>query len=373
MKYCRTCKTRAQEDEAVCSRCGEPLALLGGGPSAANAGGGVQAAPQLSLQGEIRQLEAVRNRNRRGSRLLAFVAGLVLVAILTTIYNVYSYTVLSYAVLSNVEVEQDPAAEQLIRISFDVVKPGKVAYDRLSGGERTEKVDLISTTGRQQLAWGWPSSPETGIDFRVVYRRGFTRTSVDRHFAVTGRRSGSMVDIVFLLDTTGSMEPFIKGLKERCIEFAGIVREQGHDCRLGLIGFGDVEIGEAMSVFDPTGELQSFQSAVAAVPRTRGGDNPESSLEAIRRALQMPFREHAALCFVHITDEACHHVDQLPDVALALQLKGIVTYVVSRKDFANLYSPLCVNGGRFFAINEARFDDILINVAKSITSQIRYR
>ncbi len=373
MKYCRACKTRAAEGDTVCSRCGQPLAVLGGQVAGSGAGGSAPAAPQLSLQGQIQQLEATRNRNLRGSRLLAFVAAVVLVAILTTIYNVYSYTVLSYAVLSNVEVEQDPAAEQLVRISFDVLKPGKVAYDRQSGGERTEKVDLLATTGRQQLAWAWPSSKETGIDFRVVYRGGLTRTSVDRHFAVSGNRSGSMVDIVFLLDTTGSMDPFIKGLQERCIEFAGIVREQGHDCRLGLIGFGDVEINEPMSVFDPTSELEKFQNAVAAVPRTRGGDDPESGIEAIRRALQLPFREQATLCFVLITDESSHHVDQIPDLATALQSKGVVVYAVSRKQFSNLYSPLCVNGGKFFAINEAKFDEILINVAKSITNQIRYR
>jgi Mg-chelatase subunit ChlD len=294
-------------------------------------------------------------------------------AILITVYNVYSYTVLSYAVLRDVEIKQDPSAEQLVHISFQVEKPGKVAYDRRSGGERTEKIDVLALPGRQELAWAWPSSPDTGIDFRVVYRGGLTRTSVDRHFDVTGKRSGGAVDIIFLLDTTGSMEPYIKGLQERCIEFAGVVREQGFDCRLGLIGFGDVDIGEEMSVFDPTSALQEFQNAVAVVPRTRGGDDPESALESIQRALQMPLRDQAAVCFVLITDESCHNVERLPELADALRARKIATYVVSRKNLSNLYSPLCVNGGTFFAINKARFDEILLNVAKSITNQIRYR
>jgi Mg-chelatase subunit ChlD len=373
MKYCRACKTRAADAETVCARCGQPLAVLGTTAGAGAAPTGDQAGPQLSLQGQIRELEAVRVRNVRRSKVLAIMAGIALLAILATIYNVYSYAVLSYAVLSNVQIEQDSAAEQLVRISFDVVKPGKVAYDRRSGGERTEKVDLFSTTGRQQLAWAWPSSPETGIDFRVVFRGGFVRTSVDRHFALTGKRSGGMVDVVFLLDTTGSMEPFIKGLQARCIEFAGVVREQGHDCRLGLVGFGDVDIGEPMHVFEPTGELQMFQQAVATVPRTRGGDDPESSIEAISRAMQMGVRPEATLCFVLITDASCHRPEQLAGLAEALRGRGVVVYVTSRKEFANLYTPLCVNGGKFFSFDAARFDEILLNVAKSITSQIRYR
>lgn len=375
MKYCRTCKTRAADNETVCAKCGQPLTILGGatataaGPAGASSG---PAAPQLTLQGQIRELEAARTRNVRRSRWLLAVAMLVFAAIVATLYNVYAYAVLSYAVLANVQVEQDPAAEQLVRISFDVVKPGKVAYDRRSGGRRTEKIDTFSQPGHQTFAWAWPSSNDTGIDFRVVYREGLTRTSVDRHFDYSGRRQGGAVDVVFLLDTTDSMSPYIAGLQRRCIEFASLVREQGFDCRLGLIGFGDVEINEPLHVFEPTDQLQTFQSAVASVPRTHGGDLPESSLEAVRRALQMSLREQAALCLVLITDEACHHEDELPALGEALKQRRAVVYVASRSRFANLYAPLCVNGGRFFSIEGARFDDILLGVAKSLTNQIRY-
>jgi Mg-chelatase subunit ChlD len=373
MKYCRICKTRANDGDTLCARCGGALTVLGGTAGAEPSATGEPATPAFSLRGQIRELEAVRNRNQRGSRLLAIVTGAALLLILITIYNVYSYTVLSYAVLSNVAIEQDSSAEQMVHISFDVVTPGKVAYDRRSGGMRTEKVDVLSRPGRQELAWAWPSSRDTGIDFRVVYRGGLTRTSVDRHFDITGTGSGRAVDIVFLLDTTGSMEPYIDGLQKRCIEFAGVVRAQGFDCRLGLIGFGDVEIGEEMAVFDPTAAVQQFQAAVDAVPRTQGGDDPESALEAIERALQMPLRDQAAVCFVLITDERCHNVARLPALANGLRARKIATYVVSQQNFSVLYSPLCVNGGQFYSISQARFDEILLNVAKSITNQIRYR
>jgi len=373
MKYCRSCKTRAAESDTVCPKCGQTLAVMGivggGGPSD-SAG---KEAPQLTLQGQIRELEAVRQRNVSRSRLLGTIAGIVLLAIIVVLYNVYSYAVLSYAVLDNVVIKQDESADQLVHISFDVVKPGKVAYDRRSGGERTEKVDQFAAAGPQELSWAWPSQKETGIDFSVVYRGGWTRTAVDRHFNVSGREATGKVDIVFLLDTTGSMEPFIRGLQRRCIEFASLVREKGYDCRLGLIGFGDVDAGEAMSVFEPTSEPQRFQTAVAEVPRTRGGDDPESSLEAIRRALQLDLRSQATPCFVLITDESCHHEEEIPAIAKALESQKIVGYVVSRKNLEGLYSPLCVNGGRMFAIDEANFDDILLNVAKSITNQIRYK
>ncbi|MFN0052616.1 MAG: vWA domain-containing protein [Planctomycetales bacterium] len=371
MKYCRHCKLRAADTDTVCARCGQALTELGRPAPDAAAEKGAPDPPALSLQGQIRELEQVRERNLRSSRRLALVAAGILLALVAALYNVYSHTVLSYAVLSNIEIEQDQRVENQVRISFEVVRPGKVAYDRRSGGRRTEKVDWLTNTGRQSLVWAWPSAPETGLDLSVVFRTGWTRSMIERHFDITGKRTGGMVDVVFLLDTTGSMDPFIAGLQERCIQFAEIVRSEGHDCHLGLIGFGDVDNGEPMSVFEPTGELQKFQEAVAQAPRTRGGDDPESAIEAIARARQLAPRVGATLCLVLITDAPCHHDDQIAALSRALTAQRTVLYAVSRKELANLYSPLCVNGGRFFALEEARFEDILAGVARSITNQIR--
>lgn len=376
MKYCRSCKTRANDTDTVCAKCGQPLAVLGGTAPPTGATGGSAAAatstgPALTLQGQINQLEAVQRQNLRRSSLLAIVSGGIGLALVTTLYIIYSHTVLSYAVLRDVKIEQDSSTDNNIRVSFDVVAPGKVAFDRQSGGRRTEKLDVFTDAGRKELAWQWPSDKQTGIDFAVVYRGGWTRSESRKHFDVTGK-SGA-VDIVFLLDTTTSMDPFIDGLKKKCIDFAAVVRKEGYDCRLGLIGFGDVNYNEPITVYEPTGDLQLFQTQVSQLRRTSGGDEPESSVEALRRALDLQYRSTATVCFVHITDAGAHHEDQLPLVAQELKRRMITTYVVSLNKFANRYSPLCVNGGKFYAIEDAKFEDILLGVARSIASQIGYR
>lgn len=377
MKYCRSCKTRASDAETVCAKCGQPLAVLGGtapaptGTGTATASPPASTGPALTLQGQINQLEAAQERNVRRSRLLAVISGCALLALVITVYLIFSYTVLSYAVLRDVKIEQDAGVDTNIRVSFNVVTPGKVAFDRRSGGRHTEKLDVFTQPGPVELAWQWPSEKETGIDFRVVYRGGWTRSEQQQHFAVTGK-SGA-VDIVFLLDTTKSMDPFIEGLKKKCIDFAAVVRKDGYDCRLGLIGFGDVQEREKITVFEPTDDLQIFQTRVGTVPRTTGGDEPESSVEALREALRLQYRGGATVCFVHITDAGCHHREQLPKVREELRERGVVTYVVSLNRFANLYQQLCINGGKFYAIEDAKFDDILLGVAKSIASQIGYR
>lgn len=371
MKYCRTCKTRANEADTVCAKCGAPLASLGAAPGAGAGAANSSAEPMLSLQGQIGQLEAAQQRNTRLTRQFAALCGLVLLLLLAILYEAYSYAVLSYAVLRDVRIDQDPSSDSTIRVSFEVVKPGKVAFDRVSGGHRTEKLDVFAQPGPVKLDWTWPSDRETGVDFRVVFRAWLRTATKEQHFNV--RNNSGSVDIVFLLDTTASMEPFIEGLRQKCIDFAALVRREGYDCHLGLIGFGDVEIREPMQVLDPTGDVQLFQTRVATLKRTNGGDQAESGVEALRRALQLQFRSGASVCFVHITDADCHHEQQIIPLSKELRERSIATYVVSSKQFKNLYYPLYETTDGFYAIEEADFGDILVKVARSITSRIGYR
>lgn len=183
MKYCRVCKVRAGDTATTCKQCGGPLSTFG--TVRAADGGGVQtaAAPAvLALQGQIRQLETTHRRIVRRSWLLALLCSLCFLLLLLVLYMVYDYTVLSYAILRDVQIEQNPAQEAEILISFEVVKPGKVAFDRRSGRNRTEKFDVISRKGPVRFTWTWSSDPATGIDFQVVSRGGWTRETVSKHF-----------------------------------------------------------------------------------------------------------------------------------------------------------------------------------------------
>lgn len=368
MKYCRVCKVRAKDTDTVCARCGAELTLLGATVPAAG-GDGADEGPSLVLQGAIRELEQAKLANVRRSKMLLAVCAGVFALILLVGWQVYASTVLSYAVLEDVRIEQDPGSDQTVRVSFNVVKPGKVAFDRRSGDNHTEKKDVYAQPGPISLAWTWPSDKSTGIDFDVIYRAGMTRSFDHKHFDVKSS-GGRMVDIVFLMDTTGSMDTYIQGLQSKCIEFAEVVKGKGYDCRLALIGFGDVEFNEPIFFIQPTDDLGKFQTTVRDVPRTDGKDLPESTLEALERAMSLEFRQGARVCFVHITDASCHHERRIPQVAAAMKEKEIKTFIVAPQKLQNLYTPLCVNGGKFFSLDDARFKESLLDVAGTIASQI---
>lgn len=395
MKYCKKCKIAATEADTVCPKCKSPLSTFGSAAPAASArppspapasrsapapgprasAGASKAAtpaapgaPAFTLAGRIAELEQEKRKNLVRGRALSLVSVLVALALLMLLYTVYSRAVLAYAIVENIEFEQDEVAENRITVSFDVKTPGQVAFDRQSGTGHTEKLDLISTAGPQRLVWSWPSDPKTGIDFSVVSRGGWFLTRTDKHFKINRKNVG--VEIVFLMDVTSSMQPFIDGLKEKCISFADEIRRDGVDCRLGLVGFGDVEENEPITVFKPNADPREFQEAVARLELTGGGDPDESGVEAIETALKMKFRPHTRICFIHITDAGCHHEERISELASSLKENNVVTYVISQRGLRRLYRPLCVNGGSFYGIEDAPFASILKEVAKSITDQI---
>jgi Mg-chelatase subunit ChlD len=394
MKYCKKCKISAKETDTVCAKCGTALSTFGASAGAAPApkpanppigqrpsptqtstsSPGPSARPveptkiSFTLRGQIEELEKIKEKNIKRGRSLGLLSLLAALAILFILYQVYSRNVLAYAVIDNIKFEQDPVAENQITVSFDVKTPGLVAFDRKSGKGHTEKLDLIATAEHHKTVWAWPSDTKTGIDFSVLYRGGWFRASTDHHFDVT--RDGIGVDVVFLMDITSSMGGYIAGLKKNCYDFADHVRKRGLDCRLGLIGFGDVEYNEPILIFDPTSDVKKFQSNVAKLDLTNGGDSPESSVEALDKALEMDFRPHTRVVFIHITDASCHNAERIPELAEALKNKSIVTFVISQRSLRRLYEPLCVNGGSFYGIRDSQFETILQEVAKSIANQI---
>ncbi|MCL2571836.1 MAG: Hsp70 family protein [Defluviitaleaceae bacterium] len=187
------------------------------------------------------------------------------------------------------------------------------------------------------------------------------------------------VNIVFLIDTTGSMDTYINGVKDRAIEFSNILASKGASNKLGLIGFGDLGENEHPSVYNFTDDIPKFQKQVKNIPRTYGGDIPESSLDALETGVEL-LKSHrdegGRNIFILITD-APPHVPTVAgrsvnDVCRLLEERGVTTYVVARKDRESIdaYDPLTKPNGKYYDLND-KFFDILDNIAMSIAELIR--
>ena len=156
-----------------------------------------------------------------------------------------------------------------------------------------------------------------------------TVRKIDKYETKVVQTAITAVDVLFLMDTTNSMNSSIEGLKQNCVDFAETVASGQRDCRLGLIGFGDRTIDEPIYVFPPVADARLFQEKVRDVPRTQGGDTPESPIDALEEGMQIPFRERCVKVFVLITDAPCHREEDIPEIAKELRKQGIKTHVVA--------------------------------------------
>jgi len=212
-------------------------------------------------------------------------------------------------------------------------------------------------------------------------RAEFDRTQTS---APPAREAGSVgtdnVNVVFLIDTTGSMDTYINGVKDRAIEFSSILAAKGASYKLGLIGFGDLGENEKPSVYNFTDDVSKFQKQVKNIPRTYGGDIPESSLDALETGMEL-LNSHrddgsARNIFILITDAPphvpTHSGKTVEQICEMLASRAVTTYVVARKDRESIdaYDPVTKPNGKYYDLND-KFFDILDSIAMSIAELIR--
>ncbi|MCL2285756.1 MAG: Hsp70 family protein [Firmicutes bacterium] len=252
---------------------------------------------------------------------------------------------------------------------------GTVAISGLTG---TTQLEITYAIDDNNIFEVFVKDLATGRTERAEFDR--TQTGPPPSREIGGGGGTDKVNVVFLIDTTGSMDTYINGVKDRAIEFSGILASKGAAYKLGLIGFGDLGEGEKPSVYNFTDDVPKFQKQVKNIPRTYGGDIPESSLDALETGIELlnSHREDgmARNIFILITDAPPHiptaSGKSVAQICEMLESRQVTTYVVARKDRDSIdaYDPLTKPSGKYYDLND-KFFDILDNIAMSIADLIR--
>ncbi|MGH9133405.1 MAG: VWA domain-containing protein [Ilumatobacteraceae bacterium] len=98
------------------------------------------------------------------------------------------------------------------------------------------------------------------------------------------------VDVLFLLDATGSMGDEIDRLKTSIDSVAARLSslESAPDIRFGMTLYRDLEDTFVTSTFDFTNDVEAFRSALSDVVADGGGDYPEALDEGLAESLAAP-------------------------------------------------------------------------------------
>ena len=199
--------------------------------------------------------------------------------------------------------------------------------------------------------------------------------------------AGPQVDVMFVLDVTGSMEEEINGVRDGIIAFVGALRSRSiGSTRVGLIAYRDRSEGEEPRTLRVGGEpftthLAGFRREVGSLRADGGGDEPESTLDALALAAEQPFRPGAKKVLLLITDAPPRVPDKdttsVAGAVQALRGRGMdqLHLVIQDGDLPAYEELHAAIPGEVFSLADsaagrAGFDRILPEVGKQIAAAL---
>jgi hypothetical protein len=176
---------------------------------------------------------------------------------------------------------------------------------------------------------------------------------------------GPVVDVVFVLDTTGSMSGLIQTAKEKIWSIASTMAaaQPTPDIRIGLVGYRDKGDAYVTKVVDLNNDLDSVYAKLMDFQAGGGGDTPESVNEALYNAVHnMSWSDRdQAYQVIFLVGDAPPHMDynevQYPAIIASANEKGIVINTIQAGDLPTTVQPwtmiASLGHGDFFKVEQS--------------------
>lgn len=193
-------------------------------------------------------------------------------------------------------------------------------------------------------------------------------------------------DIVFVFDTTGSMQDEIDGLLAISSRFAGKLAGHGVDCQLSMISFGGADEPQTIrQTFGPSADVSAFQDFLRGIRAEGGGceDQPRATRLAIT---EFTYRPNTHKILILITDERLFGDESYglgaPDANAQQALADWKEITQKLVDERFTVYAVCIpeeyyqqiasrTGGKFYDIARGRdFTDIVMDIAEQINASL---
>jgi Mg-chelatase subunit ChlD len=171
------------------------------------------------------------------------------------------------------------------------------------------------------------------------------------------------VEVVFVLDTTGSMGGLIEGAKQKIWSICNQVAagKPTPDLKVGLVAYRDRGDDYITKVFDLTDDLDAVHEHLMAFQANGGGDEPESVNEALQVGIQKISwnKDDATLRIMFLVGDAPPHMDYANDIKYPVSCeqacrKGIIINTIqcgSSAETTRYWKEICTKAeGKFVQI-----------------------
>jgi Mg-chelatase subunit ChlD len=173
------------------------------------------------------------------------------------------------------------------------------------------------------------------------------------------------IDVVFVLDTTGSMSGLIQTAKEKIWSIATTMAsaQPTPEIRIGLVAYRDRGDQYVTKVVDLSDDLDSVYATLMDFEAGGGGDTPESVNRALYDAVhRMSWSEgEQAYQVVFLVGDAPPHMDynevRYPEIVASATAKGIVINTIQCGEIPSTAAPwtqiASLGQGTFFQVEQA--------------------
>lgn len=174
-----------------------------------------------------------------------------------------------------------------------------------------------------------------------------------------------VVDVVFVLDTTGSMSGLIQTAKEKIWSIASTMAsaQPTPDIRIGLVGYRDRGDAYVTKVVDLNDDLDSVYATLMDFQAGGGGDSPESVNKALFDAVHAMSWSSTDQAYqtIFLVGDAPPHMDydeaQYPAIVAAANERGIVINTIQAGNIPSTIEPwtmiASLGQGNFFQVDQA--------------------
>ena len=183
-------------------------------------------------------------------------------------------------------------------------------------------------------------------------------------------------DVVFVVDTTGSMSGMINNTMQGIIKAANLTKEFGLDIRYALVDYKDIyEDGIPSQNLGWHVSEDEFIEEIQKLSITGGGDIPESAVDALETARLSEFRNSAMKSIILVTDadykEGTNYdgLSSMEEEIERLVEDEIKVSVLTTTYVSNYYTELVEHtGGQMFDMN-VDFAEPLVEVYTSVKEE----